>query len=137
MDKRICMICLIFILMAAPAAAANVEAEQQDGKVTLTWDPNQEADLAGYKIYWGRGAGNYTNSPQPTVGVSANPQFTTPALPNGTWYFAVTAYNTAGKESGFSNEVSITIAMAPVPPKGLRLIEKLVAAIWKLITFIV
>ncbi len=65
----------------------------------------------------------------PTVAPSSNPTFTTPALPNGTWYFTVTAYNTAGLESGYLNEVSKTIATAPAPPKGLR-IWILQALIW-------
>jgi len=97
--------------------------------VTLAWDANTEPDLAGYKVCWGRSSGHYDNTPVPTVAPSANPTFTTPALPNGTWYFAVTAYNTAGLESGYSNEVSKTIATAPAPPKGLR-IWILQALIW-------
>ena len=62
-----------------------------------------------------------SGEPVPTVAPSANPTFTTPALPNGTWYFAVTAYNTAGTESGYSNEVSKAIVTAPAPPKSLRI----------------
>ncbi len=66
-------------------------------------------------------SGQYDNTPVPTVAPIANPTFTTPTLPNGTWYFVVTAYNTAGLESGYSNEVSKTIATAPEPPRNLRI----------------
>jgi hypothetical protein len=58
-----------------------------------------------------------------------NSLFTIPALPNGTWHFAVTAYSTAGMESGYSNQVSKAIATAPAPPKSLR-IWILQALIW-------
>jgi hypothetical protein len=58
-----------------------------------------------------------------------NSLFTTPALPNGTWHFAVTAYNAAGMESCYSNEVSKAIATAPAPSKSLR-IWILQALIW-------
>ncbi len=36
--------------------------------------------------------------------------YTVTGLTPGTYYFAVTAYNTASLESGFSNEVSTTVA---------------------------
>jgi len=121
----LCSICLLILLSPCMtfAASARVVAFQgtSGNTVTLAWDANTEPDLAGYKVYWGRSSRHYDNSPVPTVAPSANPTFTTPTLPNGTWYFAVTAYNTAGLESDYSNEVSKTIATAPAPPKGLRI----------------
>ena len=118
----VCSVCLFILTLvfAAPVRGALVQATSGN-TVTLAWDANSESDLAGYKVYWGRKSRQYDNTPVPTVAPSANPTFTTPALPNGTWYFAVTAYNTAGQESGYSNEVSTTIATAPAPPKSLRI----------------
>ena len=118
----VCSICLsaLTLVFAAPTRAVVFQGSSGN-TVTLAWDANTEPDLAGYKVYWGRSSGKYENTPVPTVAPSANPTFTTPALPNGTWYFAVTAYNTTGMESGYSNEVSTTIATAPAPPKGLRI----------------
>ena len=126
----VCSICLLAlaIVFATPTRAVVFQGSSGN-TVTLAWDANTEPDLAGYKVYWGRSSGHYDNTPVPTVAPSANPTFITPALPNGTWYFAVTAYNTAGLESGYSNEVSKTIATAPAPPKGLR-IWILQAIIW-------
>jgi hypothetical protein len=115
----ICLLALALVF-AAPVRGTVVQVTS-DNTVKLAWDANTEPDLAGYKVYWGRTSRQYDNSPVPTVAPSANPTFTTPALSNGTWYFAVTAYNTAGLESGYSNEVSTTIATAPAPPKGLRI----------------
>jgi hypothetical protein len=108
------------IVTAAPTRGTVVQGTSGN-TVTLAWDANSEPDLAGYKVYWGRASRQYDNSPVPTVAPSANPTYTTPALANGTWYFAVTAYNTAGLETGYSNEVSTTIATAPEPPKNLRI----------------
>jgi hypothetical protein len=118
----VCRICLLAVTLVFAAPARAVVFQGSSGNtVTLAWDANTEPDLAGYKVYWGRSSGHYDNTPVPTVAPSPNPTFTTPALPNGTWYFAVTAYNTAGMESGYSNEVSKTIATAPAPPKSLRI----------------
>jgi len=77
----------------------------QSGIATLTWDPNTETDLAGYKVYYGTASGTYTQ----TVDVGKVSTFTIAGLASAKWFFAVTAYNGGGLESGFSNEVSKTI----------------------------
>jgi len=77
--------------------------------VTLAWDANVETDLAGYKVYWGSASRTY-GAPV-TVGLVTTYKvegLTTP----GVYYFAVTAYNAAGQESGYSNEV----VLQPGPP---------------------
>ncbi len=90
--------CLFLISLAAPQAAA--------ADVTLQWDPNTETDLAGYKVYYGTASRTY-GAPV-TIGLQTT--YTVTGLTAGTYYFAVTAFNTAGLESGFSNEVSTTIS---------------------------
>lgn len=74
-------------------------------QVTLQWSPNTEPDLEGYRVYCG------TTSKTYTINVSVNKLLTAtvPNLASGTYYCAVTAYDTANNESGFSNEVSKTI----------------------------
>lgn len=73
-------------------------------EVTLAWDPNTEP-VAGYKIYigtqslqysWFQEAGNRT---QATVGNLDE---------NITYFLSITAYDTQGMESGFSNEINYT-----------------------------
>ncbi len=79
---------------------------------TLSWAPNTEGDLAGYKIYYGPSSRTYTNSLD--VGLSSTP--TTPThtltdlLDGKTYYFALTAYNTSGIESNFSGEAMKTVS---------------------------
>ena len=67
--------------------------------VSLEWDANMETDLEGYKMYTGTSSRNYSNVIDLGNVTSAYIEIGT-----GT-FFAVTAYNTAGLESGFSNEV--------------------------------
>ncbi len=80
---------------------------------TLAWDPNTEPDLAGYKLYYGTSSGSY----QQSVNVGNLTQYSLSNLQDGvTYYFAVTAYDTEGNESGYSNEVS---ARENLPPQAL------------------
>jgi hypothetical protein len=72
---------------------------------TLSWDANSEADLDGYLVYVREASASYANP----VATTSTPTFTVPDLSSGkTYYFAVSAYNTSGRESGKSNEVSKT-----------------------------
>ncbi len=80
--------------------------------VTLTWDPKTEADLSGYKLYYGTTSRSY-GSP---VNSGKNYTYTLTGLNAGTYYFAVTAYYSNGTETGFSNEVSKTFVVDTVPP---------------------
>ncbi len=77
-------------------------------EVTLEWDPNTEEDLSGYKMYWGYASIDYTFSTD--VG-NQNTYTVTGLIPGMTYYFAVTAYNTEGFESDYSNEVVYTVPL--------------------------
>jgi len=75
------------------------------GQITLAWDRNPESDIKGYRLYYGpisRSKANYTSM----VEVGNVTEFTLTNLPPGPYFFAVTAVNLAGRESGYSNEVS-------------------------------
>lgn len=75
---------------------------------TLTWNPNGESDLAGYKVYRATASGGY-GAPIATLQGNVT-SFTATGLQNGTTYFfVITAYDNAGNESGWSNEVSKSI----------------------------
>jgi hypothetical protein len=84
------------------------------GSATLSWQPpTQNSDgspltnLAGYKVYWGNSLGTY-----PSSVTLNNPGLATYVVGNlvpGTYYFVVTALNTAGTESQHSNSASKTI----------------------------
>ena len=81
------------------------------GSATLTWQPptgntdgSPLSDLAGYRVYWGITQGNYSSST-----ALSNPGLTSyviEQLTPATWYFVVTAVNSTGVESNYSNVVS-------------------------------
>ena len=77
------------------------------GQVTLEWDPNTETDLAGYRIYTGSASGVYGATP--AWSGTATTCTITGLVRGRTYYFAATARNTAGVESGRSNEVSYAV----------------------------
>ncbi len=84
-------------------------APPSTGSATLSWSLNSESDLAGYKIYVGTAPGLYTypGSPFP-LGVTGS--YTITGLPSGqTYYFAISAFDSFGNESGLSAEVSKSI----------------------------
>jgi hypothetical protein len=86
------------------------------GTANLSWvapttytDGTPLTNLAGYKVYYGTSPGNY-GAP---VNVGNQTNYTATGLGGGSYYFAVTAYDTSGSESGFSNEGSKTITAVP------------------------
>jgi hypothetical protein len=83
-------------------AAGIITADAFAAQATLAWDPNTESDLAGYKIHYGTVSGNYTAH----LDVHNVTTYTVTGLTDGqTYYFAASAYNASGKESGYSNQV--------------------------------
>jgi hypothetical protein len=82
--------------------------------VALSWEaPTQNTngttitDLAGYKIHYGTASSNYTQ----TVAVknAGLTRYVVDTLPTGTYYFAITAYNTQGMESALSGEITTRV----------------------------
>ena len=73
--------------------------------VTLTWDPNTDGDLAGYKVYRATTSGAY-GAALGTVPAGTVTYQATGLSANTTYFFVITAYDDAGNESPFSNEVS-------------------------------
>jgi len=76
--------------------------------VTLTWNANTESDLAGYRVYRATSSGTYG---APIATIQGNtPNYMATGLQFGTTYFfVVTAFDIAGNESAYSNEVSKSI----------------------------
>ncbi len=85
-----------------------------NGSATISWVPpttNEDgstlSNLAGYKIYYGTAVGNYPNA----IDVN-NPglsSYVVGNLASNTYYFVVTAYDSLGTESAYSNVASKTI----------------------------
>jgi hypothetical protein len=76
---------------------------------TLRWqaptenvDGSDLTDLAGFVIYWGRDSRNYTG--QHTINSPTATQWEAD-IPPGTYFFAMTAFDSENNESAYSNEV--------------------------------
>lgn len=83
-------------------------------QISIAWDANTEPDLSGYRVYYGTSSGQYTTS----VDVGNNTHCVISGLaPGVTYYFAATAYDTEGNESGFSDEIVYSVPAA-VPGPG-------------------
>jgi hypothetical protein len=73
----------------------------------LTWDPVVDANLTGYRVYYGTASGTYFQSLGSGISVGNATTYTVPGLAGGTrYYFVVTSLNDTGFESRYSNEVS-------------------------------
>lgn len=84
------------------------------GVATLSWTPpttNTDGsvlnDLAGYKIYYGTTPGSYPNAV--TVDNPGLSDYVVENLAPGTYHFVVTAFDSAGNESAYSNVASKTV----------------------------
>jgi hypothetical protein len=80
-----------------------------NGKATLTWTPNKESDLAGYRIYVGTSSGTYNFPGSPFTIGKVTTYILTNLPPRTTYFFALSAYDVAGNESPLSAEVSKSV----------------------------
>ena len=120
------MILLILIISIVSLSCGNVGAESSPIPVTpsaefvtVSWDPNAEEDLAGYTVYRGTEPGSYDLGFW--VGNVTSYQFA--GLHPSVRYFAVTASDFSGNESGFSREAVLASQGIKVP--ATPLIEQL------------
>jgi fibronectin type 3 domain-containing protein len=74
--------------------------------VTLAWDPVQDTNVIGYKVYWGASSRSYYTNQNAGL-VTTN--IVSGLVVGATYYFAATSYALNGLESDFSNEVVYTV----------------------------
>jgi hypothetical protein len=99
------LICLVYLLSTALFSPAEISAYEK----TLAWDANDEPDLEGYILY------SRVGDPCPPynyIDTYPEDELANPLLPmvevtnledNTIYYFVVTAYDTYGYESDYSN----------------------------------
>lgn len=87
----------------------------------ISWDPNTEPDLSGYKVYYGTSPGQYAHS----IDVGNVTGYHVTSLEYTTYYMAVSAYDLSSNESLLSEEVSITLVdtTPPIVPSGILSLE--------------
>jgi len=99
------MLTTLFISFETSSIAAN--------QIILSWYPNTEPDLEGYVLYGKQGSPDppfdYVDSYlEVDLADPLNPRAVITDLESDvTYYFAVTAYDTEGNESNYSNIVSV------------------------------
>jgi len=116
MKKIYCLLAVFFIFGVAWA---------EDVPVTLQWEQEMSADLAGWKIYKSETPGGpytaiidmpYDGNELPTYEVG----YTLTVSGEGGVYFVATAYDTDGNESNYSNEAVYEYDfVAPAVPVNL------------------
>jgi hypothetical protein len=110
--KKLLAVLFIYVFLFTGSYSFAVDRE-----LTLAWD-HDGVDLAGFKVYYGNEAGNYTAEVDTLMAAlcavwSITPEefchklpLTIPEDAITTFYFAATAYDTEGNESAKSEEVS-------------------------------
>ncbi|UFS68940.1 fibronectin type III domain-containing protein [Geomonas sp. RF6] len=109
-----------------PATAEAAEAALSWEAPSVNMDGSPISDLAGYRVYIGTSSGKYDESFD--AGSRQN-YLAYNLVPGTTYYFAVTAYNTSGEESPFSEEVvkSFLGSVETLPPTTFVLQDALLA----------
>jgi Fibronectin type III domain len=90
-------------------------ADLRAASLTLYWDANSEPDLAGYRVHYGTARDPYGS----LVDVGTTSATITNLKRGVTYTFAVTAYNTSGAESGYSEALSYTPGSSRVIPTAV------------------
>ena len=104
------MLALLLIVFPTVANAASV---------TLSWQANQEPDISSYNVYYGTQTRNY-GLPIPA---GSGTSYTVDNLTEGTtYYFALTAVDTSGNESGYSIERSADATSSEPATEDYRLL---------------
>jgi hypothetical protein len=115
------LVCIAFLLSLSGCGGGSVSGsgsdvtvvDRGDGTALVSWfSPDQNTDgtpltnLAGYRIYYGNAPGDYDNTITIDEGLSS---YMIENLGESDWYFAMTAFNSVGIESDYSDEVYTTI----------------------------
>ena len=86
-------------------------------RVNLSWAaPTTRSDntylhaseLAGYRVYYGTSSSNL--APLVELSDESMTEYTVEDLPAGSYYFAVSAYDTEGRESGYSQMILVHLS---------------------------
>jgi pectate lyase len=90
--------------ITAPLPPANLTATSGYATVVLDWNDNNESDLAGYNVY--RSATQGSGYSKLNSSLVSDSNYDDNSIPhNMTYYYVVTAVDTALNESNYSNEV--------------------------------
>ncbi|HUC84516.1 MAG TPA: fibronectin type III domain-containing protein [Candidatus Acidoferrales bacterium] len=89
---------VVYVLAALETARAD--------SLNLDWNASTSANVAGYNVYYGTNSGNFIYKVDAGNATSVTVSNLSPGL---TYYFAATAYDLFGDESGLSAEISFIV----------------------------
>ncbi len=99
-----------------PAAPSIIDVAGGFSNAEITWHPNTEADIAGYKLYFDTdmdlpldGIHTVYGDPSPIITGLDTLKTAYGLFNDSTYYFAVSAIDVSGNESGLSTFVSTTL----------------------------
>lgn len=126
-NNRVRRVCRAFAAAMLLAMLALITSTSHAADVTLGWDPNSENDVEGYGVYFSQ---DDSGPPYTLFGYVAlnemndpgSPSFTITGLEMGArYFFAVTAYDTSGNESAYSNSVCADVGdvITPCPSSSV------------------
>ena len=98
------------------ATSATSATSVDTGSITLAWtapvtradgEPMSLAEIGGFRIYYGKSVASYTKTVDVTDGTATTA--TMIDVPAGNYFIVMTTYDTEGRESQLSSEVSKTV----------------------------
>jgi fibronectin type 3 domain-containing protein len=113
-----CIAALLIIQLQALVFQAQAQAS-----LSLSWNPSPEADVVQYRVYSGTASRQYSRN----YSTSANSISINDLAPGVVYFFAVTAVNSAGLESSYSEEASTSgsvngpIVTSALTPTGITI----------------
>ena len=101
------------LVLLLPLAACNGSGSESNGAYLSWLAPSEREDgtvlslteIAGYRVYYGEKPGEYTNSID--IHDRTSVHMALDSIPAGLYYVAVTAIDTAGRESALSSEIVV------------------------------
>ena len=94
------------------STSGSTPPEGSASSITLSWetpvslaDGKPLADLSGFNLYYGKSPLAYSE----VIDTGDVRTYTLQNMPAGTYYFAITAYDSAGNETDFSPEVKKSV----------------------------
>jgi fibronectin type 3 domain-containing protein len=116
----ICCFIALYLAFTVPLAMTVQANTPGQSSVALTWT-DTDPSAVSFNVYRGLATGVCSGTPTPIVSGVATKAYTDASVTAGnTYFYAVSAVNSAGKESACSAEAQATVPSAPQPPSSLQ-----------------
>lgn len=104
------LLCTLCMLLSSLSCFAQLSAEVQGKSVKLTWVGSVSKNVDHYKLYRSKKAGGSYTTRIDSIGKTKRTVVDFFKITSGTtYYYVMTTFDTAGVESGPSNEAVATI----------------------------